>query len=242
MPATGRHAHLSSAELLRLRDGLPGSLRETRARSLRDLRTHTTGCLKCTEALLDLYHARSVLSQRAPTAANASATPLQEPAPTASTAPSAPATLRDVLQQRDVPPPSAGPVADTLPAPFERRRFIFAALIVVVAAASAWYLRKDEPAPAPAVEPVPIGGMTAAPGDTTTPLMAQSLSLQMRYEALVAGGKVDASRVADLRARIDELDRKLAAADVTDDARTAYWSERVGLQQQVLERLGAGTP
>jgi hypothetical protein len=242
MSATGRHAHLSSAELLRLRDGLPGSLREARARSLRDLRTHTKSCLKCTEALLDLYHARSILGQRAATSGNVSDSSSVRAAPAGSGSPSAPATLRDVLQQRDVPPPSAGAVTDALPAPLDRRRFVFAALIVVVAAASAWYLNKDAPAPATTAGPAPVGGMTAAPGDATTPLMAQSLSLQMRYEALMAGGKVNAAQVAGLRARIDELDRRLAAADVTAEARTALWRERVALQQQVLDQLGAGAP
>jgi hypothetical protein len=153
-------AHLSTSELLRVRDGRPHGLGEARWRTLRDLRAHVHGCLQCTAALVELHYARVGMQQRAERE-GASA---MGPASKADAAPS----LRALLQERDVPPPSQWlPVSDpAVPGSINISRYLIAGLVLVVAAGSAWFLRPDTPTdmpPGPAVPPAASAPAGTAP-------------------------------------------------------------------------------
>ena len=149
-------AHLSTSELLRVRDGRPHGLGEARWRTLRDLRAHVHGCLQCTAALVELHYARVGMQRRAERAAGAAEGPMSK----AEAAPS----LRAMLQERDVPPPSQWLSDPAVPGSINISRYLIAGLVVVVAAGSAWFLRPDTPPdmpPGPAAATAPVG---TAPG------------------------------------------------------------------------------
>ncbi len=254
------NAHLSNADLLRVRDGRPHGLGEARSRPLKELRTHVKGCLQCSVAMLELHYARVAMQQRRASTAHPGAANDDTP------------SLRALLDRRDVPPPSQWSRDPSLPGPINRSRYLIAGFVLVVAAGSAWFLRPGSPiqsaddvlagnpAAAPGAIPTaapaaPAGGLSMTTVALVSPAMVIQRSLELQRRVVAVPLAAEPAPAQALRARITTIDSILGAAATNAPALTAnedaeknstappshevLWGERMQLQEQVLAMRAA---
>lgn len=148
-------SHLTSAELLRFRDGRPVAIGDSRARSLRDMRKHVGSCLQCTQALLELHASREALTRRAARRredANGTASALPLDASPADTA----TTLRAIVNERVVPPPAELSFGHLQPGAQSPNRWLIVGFAVLAAVFAASQMLETEPPPPPPPSPPPV--------------------------------------------------------------------------------------